>query len=146
MSYFVRMFAASLLCATIISSTLSAENDPIMADIASVQAVISAQIEAFKRDDGEVAFSFAAPDIRKMFATPDIFMAMVRQQYAPVYRPRYIEYLEPFVTKKHVFQPLILSGENGITVLARYVVERQADGDWRITSVTLSPAPEQAPL
>lgn len=146
MSYFVRMFAASLLCATIISSTLSAENDPIMADIASVQAVISAQIEAFKRDDGEVAFSFAAPDIRKMFATPDIFMAMVRQQYAPVYRPRYIEYLEPFVTEKHVFQPLILSGENGITVLARYVVERQADGDWRITSVTLSPAPEQAPL
>ena len=146
MSYFVRMFAASLLCATIISSTLSAENDPIMADIASVQNVISAQIEAFKRDDGEVAFSFAAPDIRKMFATPDIFMAMVRQQYAPVYRPRYIEYLEPFVTEKHVFQPLILSGENGITVLARYVVERQADGDWRITSVTLSPAPEQAPL
>jgi len=146
MSYFVRMFAASLLCATIISSTLNAENDPIMADIASVQAVISAQIEAFKRDDGEVAFSFAAPDIRKMFATPDIFMAMVRQQYAPVYRPRYIEYLEPFVTEKHVFQPLILSGENGITVLARYVVERQADGDWRITSVTLSPAPEQAPL
>ena len=146
MSYFVRMFAASLLCASIISSTLSAENDPIMADIASVQAVISAQIEAFKRDDGEEAFSFAAPDIRKMFATPDIFMAMVRQQYAPVYRPRYIEYLEPFVTEKHVFQPLILSGENGITVLARYVVERQADGDWRITSVTLSPAPEQAPL
>ena len=146
MSYFVRMFAASLLCATIISSTLNAENDPIMADIASVQNVISAQIEAFKRDDGEVAFSFAAPDIRKMFATPDIFMAMVRQQYAPVYRPRYIEYLEPFVTEKHVFQPLILSGENGITVLARYVVERQADGDWRITSVTLSPAPEQAPL
>ena len=146
MSYFVRMFAASLLCATIISSALSAENDPIMADIASVQNVISAQIEAFKRDDGEVAFSFAAPDIRKMFATPDIFMAMVRQQYAPVYRPRYIEYLEPFVTEKHVFQPLILSGENGITVLARYVVERQADGDWRITSVTLSPAPEQAPL
>ena len=146
MSYFVRMFAASLLCATIISSTLNAENDPIMADIASVQAVISAQIEAFKRDDGEVAFSFAAPDIRKMFATPDIFMAMVRQQYAPVYRPRYIEYLEPFVTEKPVFQPLILSGENGITVLARYVVERQADGDWRITSVTLSPAPEQAPL
>ena len=146
MSYFVRMFAASLLCATIISSTLNAENDPIMADIASVQNVISAQIEAFKRDDGEVAFSFAAPDIRKMFATPDIFMAMVRQQYAPVYRPRYIEYLEPFVTEKHVFQPLILSGENGITVLARYVVERQADGDWRITSVTLNPAPEQAPL
>ena len=146
MSYFVRMFAASLLCATIISSTPSAENDPIMADIASVQAVISAQIEAFKRDDGKVAFSFAAPDIRKMIATPDIFMAMVRQQYAAVYRPRYLEYLEPFVTEKHVFQPLILSGENGITVLARYVVERQADGDWRITSVTLSPAPEQAPL
>ena len=146
MSYLVRIFAAFLLCPTMISSTLSAENDPIMANIASVQAVIAAQIEAFKRDDGEVAFAFAAPDIRTMFATPEIFMAMVRQQYASVYRPSYIEYLEPFVTDKHVFQPLILSGENGITVVARYVLERQADGDWRITSVTLSPAPEKAPL
>ena len=88
MTYLVRMFAAFLLCATMMSSTLSAENDPIMANIASVRAVISAQIEAFKRDDGEVAFALAAPDIRKMFATPEIFMAMVRQQYAPVYRPR----------------------------------------------------------
>jgi len=146
MSYVVRMFAAFLLCVTTLPSSLSAEHDPAVADIVDVQAVISAQMEAFKRDDGEVAFIFAAPDIRKMFATPEIFMAMVRQQYAPVYRPRYIEYLEPFVADDHILQPLILTGENGITVVARYVLVRQTGGDWRITSVTLSPAPDQAPL
>ena len=103
-------------------------------------------MEAFKQGDGEVAFAFAAPTIRKMFATPKIFMAMVRQQYAPVHRPRFIEYLEPFVIDKHILQPLILTGQNGITVLACYILERQARGDWRIISVTLSPAPNQAPL
>ena len=130
MSCPLRMFVAFLLCVTMLSTTLSAENAPAVADIAGVQAVISAQMEAFKRDDGQVAFAFAAPDIRKMFATPEILMAMVRQQYAPVYRPRYIEYLEPVVADNHILQPLILTGENGITVVARYVLKRQEDGDW----------------
>jgi hypothetical protein len=31
-------------------------------------------------------------------------------------------------------------------VLARYALSRQASGDWRIIGVTLSPAPNQAPL
>jgi hypothetical protein len=145
MSYPVRMFAAFLFCVTMLPAALSAEDAPAEADIAGVQAVISAQMEAFKHDDGEAAFAFAAPGIRKMFATPEIFMAMVRQQYAPVYRPRYVEYLEPAGAGDHFLQPLILTGENGVTVVARYVLRRQAGGDWRIMGVTLSPASDQAP-
>ncbi len=147
MHYPLRLFAAFMFCIAILSGALRAEEAPAEVDIASVQQVISSQMEAFKRDDGEAAFAFAAPGIKNIFSTPEIFMEMVRQQYAPVYRPQYVEYLEPVAIGDRVFmQPLILTGENGVTVLARYSLRRQASGAWRIIGVTLSPAPDQAPL
>ena len=120
MHHLIRKFAVLIFCVALLSASLRAEDAPAKADIAGAQAVISAQMEAFKRDDGEAALAFAAPSIRNIFATPEIFMAMVREQYAPVYRPRYIEYLEPVAVGDQVMQPLILTGENGVTVLARY--------------------------
>jgi hypothetical protein len=140
------LLAALMFCVSVLSGAIRAEDAPTTADISNVQAVIAAQMEAFKRDDGEAAFSFAAPAIKEMFHTPEIFMEMVRQQYAPVYRPHYVEYLEPIAVGNKFMQPLILTGENGVTVLARYALSRQASGDWRIIGVTLSPAPNQAPL
>ena len=137
-----------MLCIGLLSgaATVRAQEAPTAADIAGVQALISAQMEAFMRDDGAAAFAFAAPGIKLMFSTPEIFMEMVRRQYAPVYRPRYVEFLEPMTVGDQFLQPLILTGEDGVTVLARYALRRQAGGDWRIVGVTLSPAPDQAPL
>ena len=146
MHYPLRLFAALLFSVAILSGALRAEDAPAEADIASVQQVISAQMEAFNRDDGEAAFAYAALDIKNNFSTPEIFMEMVRQQYAPVYRPSYVEYLEPLAVGDQFMQPLILTGENGVTVLARYSLRRQESGAWRIIGVTLSPAPDQAPL
>ncbi len=146
MHHLFRPLAALLFCATMFSGSLHAEDAPPLSDTANVQAVIAAQMEAFKRDDGAAAFTFAAPSIKKLFTTPEIFMQMVRQQYAPVYRPAYVEYLEPLAIGNQFMQPLILTGENGVTVLARYSLRRQPSGDWRIIGVTLSPAPDQAPL
>ena len=146
MHYPFRLVAALLFCITVLSGALHAEDAPPEADIAGVQAVISGQMEAFKRDDGEAAFAYAAPGIMSIFASPEIFMEMVRQQYAPVYRPQFVEFLEPLAIGDHFMQPLILTGENGVTVLARYSLRRQSSGDWRIIGVSLSPAPDQAPL
>tara|TARA_B100000809_G_scaffold5966_1_gene6098 strand:+ start:176 stop:631 length:456 start_codon:yes stop_codon:yes gene_type:complete len=146
MHHLFRLFAAILFCATLLSGPLRAEEAPSPSDTANVQAVISAQMDAFKRDDGAAAFAFAAPAIKKMFGTPENFMEMVRSQYAPVFRPGYVEYLEPLAVGDQFMQPFILTGENGVTVLARYALRRQASGDWRIIGVTLSPAPDQAPL
>ena len=141
-----RLVAVLLFCITVLSGALHAKDAPPEADVAGVQAVISGQMEAFKRDDGEAAFAYAAPGIKSIFASPEIFMEMVRQQYAPVYRPQFVEFLKPFAIGDHFVQPLILTGENGVTVLARYSLRRQSSGDWRIIGVSLSPAPDQAPL
>jgi hypothetical protein len=55
-------------------------------DVAAAQGVILSQVEAFGRDDAAAAYSHAAPAIQEIFPQADIFMSMVRNSYAPVYR------------------------------------------------------------
>src|SRR5260370_30957315 len=61
-------------------------------DIAAAQGVIRSQVEAFGRDDAAAAYSYAAPAIRQIFPRADIFMSMVQQGYAPVYRHKSFEF------------------------------------------------------
>jgi len=55
-------------------------------DVTAAQAVISAQAEAFSHDDAASAYSYAAPAIHDLFPQAGIFMFMVQNNYAPVYR------------------------------------------------------------
>ena len=114
-----------------------AQGTPGASERDSVTRTIRAQMEAFKRDDGVEAFSYAAPAIREMFRTPDIFMQMVRGGYAPVYRPREVEFLEPQAESGEILQPVRVTGPDGETVIALYRMQRQADGTWKIAGVVL---------
>ncbi len=69
---------AVLLCAFPLGATAQS-ND--------IQGVITSQVEAFKSNDLDRAFSFASPNIKSMFQTPDRFGAMVEQGYPMVWRP-----------------------------------------------------------
>ena len=64
------------------------------ADVTAAQGVIRAQEQAFARDDAAAAYSHAAPAIREIFPAPDIFMSMVQNGYAPVYRHKSFEFGE----------------------------------------------------
>ena len=111
-----------------------AEPEP---DWGAIQAVITAQLDAFKRDDGVAAFSFAAPSIQKQFGTPAEFMRMVRVGYAAVYRPGAVRFLDPYLVAGQPVQPLeIVTAEDGV-VVAFYIMERQPDGSWRIAGCVL---------
>lgn len=61
-------------------------------DVATAQGVIRAQQQAFGRDDASAAYSYAAPAIREIFPTPEIFMSMVQNGYPPVYRHKSFEF------------------------------------------------------
>src|SRR5260370_7727774 len=63
-------------------------------DIATAQNVIRSQEQAFSHDDAAAAYSYAAPAIQQMFRQPDIFMYMVQNNYAPVYRHKSFEFGE----------------------------------------------------
>ena len=113
------------------------------ADQAAIRAVIESQVEAFRRDDGVAAFSYAAPMIRQKFGTAETFMSMVRTGYLAVYRPREVTFLEVRVKGGEVAQAVRFVGPDGATVIAVYLMERQPDGNWRIAGVRLFPIDER---
>ena len=60
----------------------------------SIQAVIADQIAAFQANDVDRAFTHAAPNIQKIFETPQRFGQMVRQGYPMVWRPARYQWLK----------------------------------------------------
>ncbi len=101
-------------------------------DQVAIEAVISHQIEAFRRDDGVTAFSFAAPNIHAMFQTEANFMAMVARGYQPVYRPRDMQFGELTDVDGVPTQKVELIGPDGLAYTALYSMEKQPDGSWKI--------------
>lgn len=110
---------------------------------AAVRAVISSQLEAFQRDDGVAAFSFASPTIKRMFGTPERFMAMVRSGYPAVYRPQEVAFGEIRRQGPLLVQEMLLVGPDGKRIVALYSMVRQSDGSWRIDGVVTLEAPGQ---
>ena len=108
------------------------------AERASIQDVISRQLEAFKRDDGAAAFAFASPTIRRQFESPDRFLAMVREGYRPVYRPKAVTFGRLVEASGAPIQEVLILGKDGVGYLAAYQMERQDDGSWRIAGCVLA--------
>lgn len=111
------------------------------ADRAAIRATITQQIEAFGRDDGPAAFGFASPTLQGLFGTPENFMGMVRQGYAPVYRPRAFAFGNLSPRDGLWVQAVHLTGPDGGQVMALYSMEREPDGTWRIAGCTLTEDP-----
>lgn len=107
-------------------------------DVREMQRVIDAQLEAFSRDDEPRAFSYASPGIRERFGTAATFAAMVREQYAVVYRPASRRFLRPVVEDGTVIFPVQLSGADGRVWVALYVMQREA-GEWKVAGCQLVP-------
>jgi Domain of unknown function (DUF4864) len=106
-------------------------------DVATAQSVIRAQEQAFSRDDAAAAYSHAAPEIRQIFPQADIFMQMVQQGYAPVYRHRSFEFGEARAAGGHIAQRVHIVDDNGEAWEALYTLEQQPDGSLKITGCSL---------
>lgn len=102
------------------------------ADAARIQSVILSQLDAFKADDAVAAFARAAPTIQRKFGTPDVFLNMVRTAYAPVYRPRHVEFAALARSGEDVVQHVIIEGQDGSVVMAAYPMVQDDRGQWLI--------------
>ncbi|AHY48824.1 DUF4864 domain-containing protein [Bradyrhizobium japonicum] len=125
--------AALLVAICVIFSSVSARAD----DVAAAQGVIRAQEQAFARDDAAAAYSYAAPAIREIFPAPDIFMSMVQNGYAPVYRHRSFEFGESRSDGNWISQHVHIIDANGEAWEALYTLEQQSDGSYKITGCSL---------
>ena len=134
------MRAVILLVALLLSVVAPAR----AADVSTAQNVIRAQEQAFARDDAAAAYSHAAPAIRELFQHAEIFMQMVQQGYAPVYRHQSFEFGEAKVADGYVAQRVHIVDEKGEAWEALYTLEQQPDGSLKITGCSLLKAGQAA--
>lgn len=130
----MRLLLAAFTIAAALAGPASAQSE---AETGAARTVIQGQIEAFGKDDGAGAWSYAAPGIRALYPTPETFMAMVRKGYAPVYRPKSWSFGTVEQRGDEVAQVVEIVDPEGKDWQALYTIARQPDGTWKITSCRL---------
>ena len=117
-----------------------AQADLTADDWTQIKRVIAAQRDALVSGDGDRAFTYAAPGIRRHFGDVATFMRMVQQSYAALIDARYVEFLDGALIGGDVVQPLRLVMNDGTVWVALYGMQRQGDGSWRIASCVIAPS------
>lgn len=104
----------------------------------AIERVISNQITALQADDFVTAFTFASPNIKGIFGTPENFGAMVAKGYPMVYRPDAVQMLELRSVSGNLWQRVLITDQTGQTHILDYMMIETADG-WQINAVQLLP-------
>ncbi len=130
--------AVFVLCAVSAMSGMAAHaEDPVQ----TTQSMIEEQIRAFLKDDADTAYSFAAPGIKAMYPDKNVFFAMVKKSYEPVYHPGNYAFgrNRSIDDGAMVYQEVLISGRDGKDWTAIYQVARQPDGGYKINGVQIVP-------
>lgn len=134
----LRAFKTAVLLLVLTVSAHAATLTP--KDEKSVREVVQGQLAAFAADNAVKAFSYAAPNIRQSMVSAKQFMAMVRENYAVVYRPVSVSFFKPERMDAGVVQAVQLTDENDVLWMAFYTLQRQKNRLWRITGCVVKSA------
>ena len=99
--------------------------------------IITQQIEAFKIEDAEKAYSFAAPYIKLRFDNSDVFMKMVKENYEPVSNPKDFYFLKSKVLNGDIYHQVQIISQANKIYIATYTLTL-AGSDWKISGCALS--------
>ena len=127
-----RLFGIIVLLLIASTAPGNADELPTAADKAAIIEIIEMQIDAFRRDDGAEAFSYASPGIQSRFGSAENFMAAVISAYQPHYRPRSVQFQDLITLHGQATQRVLFVGPDGVAVIALYSMAHMEDGSWRI--------------
>jgi hypothetical protein len=129
----MRTIEAVVLAAALWAATASAHDSTA----AGSRAIVERQFDAFTRDDAQGAYALADPAIKEMFVDADRFMAMVRKDYAPVYRHRSVDFGEFAEHGDEASLAATLVDNDNVEWTALYSFRKEANGDWLISGCVL---------
>lgn len=107
----------------------------------AITGVIQNQLEAFKADDFATAFTFASPNIKRLFGDSDRFGSMVRSGYPMVWRPGAVQYLDLEEMGGYRLQKVLITDTSGVPHLLEYQMIETDEG-WQINGVRILEAPQ----
>jgi len=130
-------FVAVVLAATLVTPALHAQTPE---DRERASEPVLRQLEAFRRGDYDLAYSFASTEIRSLFDRP-AFERMVKSGYPEIAESARVRVVERRVAPDgHVLLVLKIHGVNGRHVEALYEMVWEA-GTWKINGVMARPDP-----
>lgn len=114
---------------------------PVLAQDNPIAKVISDQIAALQSDDFETAFTYASPNIKRIFGTPERFGQMVRDGYPMVHRPAEVTMLDQTPSGSQIIQRVMMRDASGRLHILAYAMVETEEG-WQINGVQILRAPE----
>ena len=100
----------------------------------AVQNTISSQIVAFKKNDIEEAYTFAAPNIQAQFPNPETFGLMVRKGYPIIWKPKSFKFVNFKDLGDKCIQRVLFQSYNGSLETYDYILEKD-NNLWKIAGV-----------
>ena len=123
--------AMMMICAGAVAAA-----QEVLAPNLAIERTIQNQFEAFLADDVDDAWTYASPNIQRLFQTPERFGRMVEEGYPMVWRPGQIDYLDLQTLGGLIVQRVqIIDGQGVAHVLGYQMIETEAG--WQINGVRL---------
>ncbi len=114
-----------------------AQDSPAAND--AYKAIITHQLQAIAKDDGESAYAEAAPNVRKIFPSAEVFMNMVRGGYPQIYHNKQYSFGDSGTDASgRPYQKVEILSMDGVRYEGIYFMERQPDGNWKISGVVMT--------
>lgn len=116
------------------TSTLAQEN-------AAIEEVIGSQLDAFNARDIDEAWTYASPNIKRLFGSSGNFGMMVQQGYPMVWDNADVRFLELRDVRGNLWQKVMVRDAQGGLHLLDYQMVETSQG-WQINGVQLLPSPD----
>ena len=132
-----RTFIVGLFLA--LAAPLSAQE--VLAPDPEIQSTIEGQFDAFRAGDVAEAWSYASPNIRRLFRSEENFARMVEQGYPMVWNPGDVAFIDLQRLGGALVQRVqVIDGQGNAHYLGYAMVETEAG--WRINGVQVLRAPD----
>ena len=110
-------------------------------DNAAIEGVIAGQLQAFNDRDVAAAWTYASPNIKRLFGSDGNFGAMVEQGYPMVWDNADVRFGELRELSGLLFQRVLIRDAQGVLHMLEYQMVETENG-WQINGVQLLPAPD----
>lgn len=103
----------------------------------AVREVVHLQINALADDDAEKAYSLTTSATQQLLGSPNNLLSFIKDEFAPIYRPRHAMFQETEIIGQHALQIVQLIDSSGLIWIAIYQVELETDGKWKVDGCRL---------
>ncbi len=126
---------------TVVAKQMPATLPPL--DRSGIEDTIRGQLRALATHDAAQAFAKLAPSTQHFFGKPDKFLATMSQDLPPMLATRHFTFLGVERVQSSTYQQVLITDSDGKDWLARFQLERERDGDWRVKGCVVAAAPGQ---